>query len=40
MPRVGKKDFAYTKTGRKSAKAHAKKTGQKVNKKNARRGSY
>jgi len=30
MPKVGKKKFAYSKAGKKKAKAHAKKTGQKV----------
>lgn len=30
MPRVGKKKFAYTKKGKKKAKAYAKKKGKKV----------
>ena len=30
---VGKKKFAYTKKGKKAAKAYAKKTGKKMNKK-------
>lgn len=30
MPKVGKKEFAYTKAGMKSAKAYAAKTGKKV----------
>jgi hypothetical protein len=30
MPMVGKKKFAYTKAGKKAAKAYAKKTGKKV----------
>ena len=30
MPRVGKKEFPYTKAGKKKAKAHAKKTGKKI----------
>jgi hypothetical protein len=30
MPKVGKKKFAYTKAGKKKAKAYAKKTGKKV----------
>ena len=30
MPKVGSKHFAYTKKGRASAKAYAKKTGQRV----------
>ena len=29
MPMVGKKKFAYTKKGKKAAKAYAKKTGKK-----------
>jgi len=30
MPKVGKKKFPYTKTGKAAAKKHAKKTGKKV----------
>ena len=30
MPKVGKKKFAYTKAGKKKAKAYAKKTGKKM----------
>jgi len=30
MPKVGKKQFSYSKAGKKKAKAHAKKTGKKV----------
>jgi len=30
MPQVGKKKFAYTKVGKKKAKAYAKKKGMKV----------
>ena len=30
MPKVGRKKFAYSKTGKKAAKAYAKKTGKKV----------
>jgi hypothetical protein len=30
MPQVGKKKFAYTKAGKKKAKAYAKKKGMKV----------
>ena len=30
MPKVGKKKFAYTKAGKKIAKAYAKKKGKKV----------
>ena len=30
MPKVGKKKFAYTKAGKKQAKAYAKKRGKKV----------
>jgi hypothetical protein len=33
MPMVGKKKFAYTKKGKKAAKAYAKKTGKKMNRK-------
>ena len=33
MPKVGKKEFAYTKKGKKDAKAYAKKRGKKVAKK-------
>ena len=33
MPKVGKKKFAYTKKGKKAAKAYAKKRGKKVAKK-------
>ena len=33
MPKVGKKKFSYTKTGKKAAKKYAKKTGKKVTKK-------
>ena len=33
MPTVGKKKFAYTKAGKKKAKAYAKKTGRKIKKK-------
>jgi hypothetical protein len=32
MPKVGRKKFAYSKTGKKAAKAYAKKTGKKVKK--------
>ena len=32
MPKVGGKKFSYSKTGKKAAKAYAKKTGKKVNK--------
>ena len=32
MPQVGKKKFAYTKAGKKKAKAYAKKTGKKMKK--------
>ena len=32
MPKVGKKKFAYTKKGKKDAKAYAKKRGKKVSK--------
>ena len=32
MPKVGRKKFAYTKAGKKSAKEFAKKTGKKVKK--------
>ena len=35
MPKVGKKHFAYTKAGRKAAKAYAKKKGKKVTRKKA-----
>jgi hypothetical protein len=44
MPRVGSKHFSYSASGRKAAKSHAKKTGQKVHlprkaaKKAAKRG--
>ena len=31
MPKVGKKKFAYTKAGKKKAKAYAKKRGKKLN---------
>ena len=39
MPNVGKKHFAYTKAGKKKAKAYAKKKGKKVSygKKTSRR---
>ena len=30
MPKVGKKSFGYSKSGKKKAKAYAKKTGKKV----------
>ena len=30
MPKVGKKSFAYSKAGKKKAKAYAKKTGKKA----------
>jgi hypothetical protein len=30
MPKVGKKKFSYSTSGRKAAKQHAKKTGKKV----------
>jgi len=30
MPRVGKKKFPYTKTGKKAAKSYAKRSGKKV----------
>jgi hypothetical protein len=30
MPKVGKKHYSYSKTGRAAAKRHAKKTGKKV----------
>jgi hypothetical protein len=30
MPKVGKKEFSYTKAGKKKAKAYAKKTGKKM----------
>lgn len=30
MPRVGKKKFPYSRKGKKAAKAHAKKTGKKL----------
>ena len=33
MPKVGKKKFPYTKTGKKAAKSYAKRTGKKVNSK-------
>ena len=33
MPKVGKKKFSYTAKGKKAAKAYAKKTGKKMNKK-------
>ena len=33
MPKVGKKKFKYTKSGKKAAKKYAKKTGQKMTKK-------
>jgi len=33
MPKVGKKHFSYSEKGKKSAKAYAKKTGQKMTKK-------
>ena len=33
MPMVGKKKFAYTKKGKKAAKAYAKKSGKKMKKK-------
>ena len=33
MPKVGKKRFAYTKAGKRKAKAYAKKTGKKVRRK-------
>lgn len=32
MPKVGKKNFAYTAKGKAAAKKHAKKTGKKVKK--------
>ena len=32
MPKVGRTKFAYTKTGKKAAKAYAKKTDKKVKK--------
>jgi|3_EtaG_2_1085321.scaffolds.fasta_scaffold108908_2 hypothetical protein len=32
MPKVGRRKFAYTKTGKKAAKAYAKKSGKKVKK--------
>jgi len=32
MPKVGRKKFAYTKTGKKAAQQEAKKTGKKVKK--------
>ncbi len=38
MPQVGKKHFAYTKSGKKAAAKAAKKTGKKVT--HAKRGSY
>ena len=37
MPKVGKKHYSYTAKGRSAAKAHAKKTGQKVTRKKKRR---
>jgi len=30
MPKVGKKEFQYTKSGKKAAKRYAKKTGKKI----------
>ena len=30
MPKVGKKKFSYTKSGKTAAKKHAKKTGKKI----------
>lgn len=33
MPRVGKKHFAYTKKGRKKARAYAKRTGYRIKRK-------
>ena len=30
MPKVGKKSFGYSKSGKKAAKSYAKKTGKKV----------
>jgi hypothetical protein len=30
MPKVGKKEFKYTKSGKKAAKRYAKKTGKKI----------
>jgi hypothetical protein len=32
MPKVGKREFPYTKSGKKKAKAYAKKTGKKMKK--------
>ena len=32
MPKVGKKSFSYSKSGRAAAKTYAKKTGKKVSK--------
>ena len=41
MPKVGKKEFKYTKAGKKAAKVYAKKTGRKVTKaKPKKRGKY
>lgn len=33
MPKVGKKEFDYTKKGKKAAKKHSKKTGKKMSEK-------
>jgi len=33
MPKVGKKKFKYTKSGKKAAKKYAKKTGKRVSRK-------